>query len=54
MSKKHKGEKPIKKDKNQDYDLFEQRKKKNVNTTKSKKMQEWEKLADSYYSQYES
>jgi len=54
MSKKHKGEKPIKKNKQQEYDLFELKKKKNVNTTKSKKMQEWEKLADSYYSNYDS
>ena len=54
MSKKHKGEKQnIRKDKPRDSDPFEiKRKKNNVTNAKSKKLQEWEQLANDYYSQY--
>lgn len=56
MSKNNKGEKQnIRKDKSRDSDSFENKRKKNNGTNaKSKKLQEWEQLANDYYSQYGS
>jgi hypothetical protein len=56
MSKNNTGEKPkIRKDKPRDMDPFEIKRKKNNGTNaKSKKLKEWEQLANDYYSQYGS